>query len=148
WQQKKTLRRICAQLVSRVRPELGDHYRAYGDSRAGEPVKVGTKRVVYIVDYKGRNRQMTLREPDAVDWEVMTLCWQAYENTASGEDFKALWLGFAGMLLAACQKQSGWFAVGEKRQRHGRHVRKTKLLSLSPEAQERLTADADRWVAL
>lgn len=137
WKQKKSLARIAAQLASQVKPKL---------ERPGEEIETrGSRKVFKVVDYKGDLRRLELaRVPDAVDWQVMTLCWD-HERTAATSQYRNLWLAFAGMLLSIAQQTGGWFEVTAEK-RKGKRKGSTRMLVLSEAAQEAIARDVSRWV--
>lgn len=140
WQQKKALNRICAQMHAQVKPQLLE------EERGERVLKTRGHRKVLQVMQGEKLRRIELRPPDPIDWEVMSLCWAEGDMGADTSTSRSLWLAFAGVFLAAAQKVGGWFEVGERRVRHGRHVRSMKVLALSERAHGAIKADADRWV--
>lgn len=138
WQQKKSLNRVCATLASQVRPQLLE------EERGERVLRMRGSRKVVSVTQGGKERRIELRPPDAIDWEIMSLCWKP--EGAGASTHHSLWLGFAGVFLAAAQKVGGWFDTMDRKQRHGKHVRTSKLLVLSDRAHRAIKRDADRWV--
>lgn len=141
WKQKKSLNRICAQLVSQVKPQLREEER-------GERVLEmrGHKKVLKVMQ-DDKERRIELIPPDATAWAILSLCWSERDSGATSEQ-RPLWLGFAGVLLSAAQKTGGWFDVGEDRTRRRGHTRTTKLLCLSDRAHEAIKRDAERWIGM
>lgn len=140
WQQKKSLRRISSLLLSQAKPML---LRA---ADAGELVTKG-KHVLKVLDGKGEMRRLALVPPDAVAWQILSLCFRD-ETDAGTPESRSLWLGFAGMILAAAQKQGGWFEVSTKKVGRKGHTRTTKLLVLSEAAHKAIKQDAERWMGM
>ena len=141
WKQKKSLNRICAQLVSQVKPQLLEEQR-------GERVLEmrGTKKVLRVME-DDRQRRIELVPPDATAWAILSLCWFSPGTSATSEQ-RPLWLGFAGILLAAAQKTGGWFDVTEERTKRRQHTRTTKLLCLSERAHQAIKRDAEQWLSM
>jgi hypothetical protein len=145
WRQKKSLARISAQLLSQARPEM-QRLEAEAEER-GDTLKIGSRQVLSIVDHTGKQRRLTLRTPEALDWEILALCFQD-EQDGSTPESRNLWMGFAAMILQAAQVTGGWFEVSEKRVGRKGHTRTTKLLVLSEQAHEAIRHDATRWMEL
>lgn len=140
WKQKKSLARIAAQLASQVKPQM---------ERDLESLETrGNRTVVKVLDYKGDIRRLELlRVPDAIDWQVMSLCWDhdAGKSSATSQ-YRNLWLALAGMILSIAQQTGGWFEVTAE-QRGGRRKHQTKMLVLSEAAQEAISRDVLKWVS-
>lgn len=140
WQQKKSLKRISAQLLSQVKPQLRQ-------AEEEGTLKVRGKHVLQVLDHRGELRRLDLVPPDAVAWEILALCFRDDKDGAS-PDSRNLWLAFAAMILAAAQKQGGWFDVTAKKVGRKGHTRTTKLLVLSDRAHAAIKKDAERWVGM
>jgi hypothetical protein len=141
WKQKKSLSRICSLLQSQARPLLREMELA-----GVESVLSGNKTVLTVMGAKGGERMLTVRPPDAIAWEIMTLCWHG-ERDGSTSEHRSLWLGFAAMILAAAQRTGGWFEVGGTRTGRKGHTRTTKHLLLSDAARDAIAKDSDRWLS-
>lgn len=142
WKQKKSLGRIAAQLRSQIKPEFLREAR----EEIVIPTR-GNRKVFQVLDYKGDARRIELtRTPDAIDWQIMDLCWHP-DGDPSDSRHRSLWLAFAGMLLAAAQRVGGWFDVvmGPKKKRK---YQATRLLVLSEKAHYAIKADIDKWVQM
>jgi len=140
WQQKKSLQRIAMQLASQVKPQM------LAEERGEIELEMrGHRKVLKVVDYKGDTRRLELsRVPDAVDWQIMSLCWSP-EKDSSASPFRPVWLAFAGILLAISQKTGGWFEVTDGPKRH-RKKGVPRMLVLSQPAQEAISRDVERWL--
>jgi hypothetical protein len=140
WQQKKSLKRISAQLLSQVKPQL---------VAAAEDGTLATrgKHVLKVLDHRGELRRVDLVPPDAVAWQILALCFRD-ENNSGTDESRNLWLGFAALILQAAQRQGGWFEVASKRTGRKGHTRTTKLLVLSEQAHEAIRADVERWMGM
>lgn len=143
WQQKKSLSRICSRLMGQVRPILLAEERGEIDEL---PIR-GNRKVVQVMTRRGDMRRVELKAPDPVDWHVMSLCWRD-ENSSGTSPHRSLWLGFAGMFLAAAQKTGGWFEVAQLKTGRKGHTRTTKYLVLSDRAHEAIKKDAERWMEM
>lgn len=144
WRQKKSLTRICARLMAQVRPQLMAEER--GEIEL--PVRNGRKVVMVRMSARAReDRQLELIPPDATAWHVMSLCWRD-EDSSGTSPHRSLWLGLAGMFLAAAQKTGGWFEMAQDRKRRRGHSRTTKYLVLSERASEAIEKDVERWTSL
>jgi hypothetical protein len=141
WKQKKSLNRICNQLVSQVRPQLLEEEAGLRTLEMR-----GRKKVMRIMS-RGEERMLSLVPPDATAWEILSLCYQE-EGTSETSSQRSLWLGLAGIILSAAQKTGGWFDVGEDRTKRRGHTRTTKLLLLSDRAHDAIKRDAERWVSM
>lgn len=142
WMQKKSLKRIAAQLQSQVKPQ------ALGRAR-DEALEVRGRQVYQVIDYAGRQRRIeTRRAPEALDWAILSLAWPLDENDTSAHTYRPTWLAFVGVILACAQKEAGWFEVGEGRRKEGKghKHRKSKVLILSDKAHASIKADVDRWL--
>lgn len=141
WKQRKSLARIATQMQAQVKPQLLRE-------KAGE-IELqtrGHKKVLKVMDYKGDTRRLELlREPDAIDWHVMSLCWEP-EKTSATSEHRSLWLGFAGMLLSIAIQTGGWFEVADKYKQARGRKRKTKMLVLSEAAHTAIARDVEKWV--
>lgn len=145
WQQRRSLRRISAQLNSQVKPQLLAEER-------GEDTKVetrGHRKVLHVTDHNGELRRLELKEaPDATAWEVMALCWYDAEKDGGDHPHRNLWLAFAAMLLSIAQQTGGWFEISAKFRTASKSRRKfkTQMISLSPRAIEAIEKDVEKWV--
>lgn len=138
WQQKKSLARIAARLQSQVKPQILAEQR--GELEI--PTR-GHRKVLQVLDHKGDLRRIELlRAPDAIDWQVMSLCWSP-DADSSASPHRPIWLAFSGMLLAIAQRTGGWFEViaGPKRRN-----KQSRMLILSVPAQEAIAKDVERWL--
>lgn len=141
WQQRKSLKRIAAQLKSQVKPI----FRKEARGEIEIPTR-GHRKVLSITDYKGDIRRLELlRTPDEIDWQVMDLCWHPDTNSASHRHLN-IWLAFATMMLSLAQQASGWFEVVEKFKESQGRKRRTKILILAEDAHIAITKDVERWV--
>jgi hypothetical protein len=142
WSQKKSLKRIAAQLQSQVKPQLL--------RETDEQAAVRGKRVLHVIDREGRQRRLQLkRKPEALDWEILTLAWPLDDDNAGSHPHRSLWLGLAGLLLACAQKEAGWFEVTSGPKKDGRRKRAHKApkhLCLSEQAEKNIRDDCDRWL--
>jgi hypothetical protein len=142
WQQKKSLKRIASQLQGQVKPQLL--------RETDEQAAVRGRRVLHIIDTKGRSRRVQLkRVPEALDWEILTLAWPLDEDCSTAHPHRSLWLGLAGLILACAQKEAGWFELTSGPKKEGRRKRKhaaPKHLTLSEEADRKIREDAERWL--
>lgn len=141
WKQKKSLSRICSLLTSQAKPLLKEMELA-----GVESVLSGHKTVLKVMGSSGDERMLTVVPPDAIAWEVMSLCWSDARSAATSE-YRSLWLGFTGLILAAAQRVGGWFEVGGSRVGRKGHTRTTKYLLLSAKAAAAIKADGERWLA-
>lgn len=141
WKQKKSLNRICARLASQVKPQMDAEDRGEVELRTH-----GSKRVLTVLDHRGEERRLEMRKPDAIAWEVMSLCWRD-EADGGTQFYRSLWLGLAGMFLSAAQRVGGWFEVAQERTGRRKHTRTSKLLVLSEAAHEAIRKDVDRWLS-
>ncbi len=141
WAQRKSLKRIAAQLKAQVKPQILREQR--GECEL--PMR-GHRKVVSITDWKGDLRRLELlRTPDEVDWQIMDLCWHP-DSDSSTHRHNGVWLAFGTMLLSLAQQASGWFEVVDKFTRSQGRKKHTKLLILSEEAHAAITRDVERWV--
>ncbi len=116
------------------------------EAEGNETVLKGHKTVLKVVGSSGAERMLTVRPPDALAWEMMTLCWQDEKSGATSE-YRSLWLGFTAMILAAAQKVGGWFEVAGSRVGRRGHTRTTKYLLLSEAAIKAIQTDTTRWLS-
>lgn len=141
WQQKKSLQRIAMQMQAQVKPQMLREERGEVELET-----VGHRKILHITDYRGDIRRLELlRAPDAVDWEVMSLCWQDPQDGAT-HPHRSVWLAFAAMMLSLAQQSGGWFDVADKFKLSKGRKRKTKMLLLSERAHEAVRRDVERWV--
>lgn len=147
WQQKRSLQRIAQQMKSQVMPAfMREHRRELMGEESEMPVR-GSKKVVHVTDYKGEVRRLEfLKTPDALDWEIMALCWQD-ENDAAAHPHRGVWLAFATMLLSLAQQSAGWFEVSDKFRLAAGRKRRTKMLMLSDDAHAAIARDVEKWVS-
>lgn len=147
WQQKRSLQRIAQQMKSQVMPAfMREHRRELMGEESEMPVR-GSKKVVHVTDYKGEVRRLEfLKTPDALDWEIMALCWQD-ENDAAAHPHRGVWLAFATMLLSLAQQSAGWFEVSDKFRLAAGRKRRTKMLMLSDDAHAAISRDVEKWVS-
>lgn len=142
WSQKKSLKRIAAQLQSQVKPQLL--------RETDEQAAVRGKRVLHVIDREGRQRRLQLkRKPETLDWEILTLAWPLDDDTSAAHPHRSLWLGLAGLILACAQKEAGWFEVTSGPKKEGRRKRKhsaPKHLCLSEQAEKNIRDDCERWL--
>jgi DNA-dependent RNA polymerase len=142
WSQKKSLKRIAAQLQSQVKPQLL--------RETDEQAAVRGRRVLHVIDREGRQRRLQLkRKPEALDWEILTLAWPLDDDNAAAHPQRSLWLGLAGLILACAQKEAGWFEVTSGPKKDGRRKRAHKApkhLCLSEQAEKNIRDDCDRWL--
>lgn len=142
WSQKKSLKRIAAQLQSQVKPQLL--------RETDEQAAVRGKRVLHVIDREGRQRRLQLkRKPEPLDWEILTLAWPLDDDNAGAHPHRSLWLGLAGLLLACAQKEAGWFEITSGPKKDGRRKRAHKApkhLCLSEQAEKNIRDDCDRWL--
>jgi hypothetical protein len=147
WKQKKSLNRICAQLVSQVKPALLQDQDRVAAGEASLLRVRGHKKVLSVTDRKGELRMISLKAPDVVAWEILSLCWQGDRDSATSPH-RGQWLALSGMILACAQRVGGWFDIAAHKVARKGHTRTTKLLVLSDRAHEAIKRDADRWVTL
>lgn len=141
WKQRKSLHRIAMQLKAQIQPQLRAEERGEVELETR-----GSRKVFKVIDYRGDERRIELRRtPDEIDWEVMTLCWNEQDSSATSE-YRNVWLAFAMMMLSIAQQTGGWFEVVDKFKLSQGRKRKTKLIVLSEKAHEAVARDVEKWV--
>lgn len=142
WQQRRSLQRIAMQMRAQVKPQMLAEERGEVEL----PVR-GNRKVVHVTDYKGDIRRLEfLRVPDAVDWEIMSLCWHDLDKDGGSHPHRNVWLSFASMLLSLAQQSGGWFEVVDRFKASVGRKHKTKFLQLSEQAHTAIARDVERWV--
>lgn len=142
WRQQRSLQRIAMQMRAQVKPQF------LAEERGEVELSMrGNRKVLHVTDYKGDLRRLEfLRTPDAVDWEVMSLCWHDMDRDGSSHPYRSLWLSFATMLLSIAQQTGGWFEVVDRFKASQGRKHKTKFLQLSGKAFSAIAKDVERWV--
>lgn len=155
WQQAKSMNAIAVLLGSQVRSgmkEIGEEYvDAKGESKE---IKLGGKQVVSIMTQKGDHRMITLRTPEAGDWELLEV---ARKIKGEADAHRVTWMSFTMMVLCAAQAEAGWFDIAQGAAGLDRKGRKTvgsrarkgaHQLVLSDAAWGNIKKDLDAWMGL
>lgn len=140
YRERMDMKRIANMLIGQARGQLEEAERG-----EREIAYSGSKAVLWVIDKEQRSRRIELVPPDANDWEVLRLA-ASEENNG----YKSDWIALATMFVVAIQAEFGWFDVAETRVRQ--HMRgridKRRVLLLTQEAQDAISRDIERWVAL
>ena len=146
WKKRRLIDGSTRVLLSQVKPQIQSHQR-------GEIVLEtwGNKSICKVLlpqrDGTELERMVTLRMPQAEDWEVLRL---AQKTRGEDSEKAGTWATFSLMLLCIIQKEHGWFDIiserptGKRSQKKGRQ----RFVVLSEEAAEAIGKDARAWAEM
>lgn len=142
WAQTDRMSSIAAMMQGQVRSQLESHERGEIDLAA-----VGGRTVLKVIT-NGNERRISLRAPDATDWQFL----EGTLRSGKGEQDtnKSAWVNFALIVLCCAQAEHGWFDLIMFREKQHKGTRKWKkrYLVFAEEPLTHLKQDLDKWLHL
>ena len=143
WKRKSELDGVANLLLSQVRPQLESRDRGEVDLESA-----GHKTVVKVIEpWSQKERRLDIKEPDAIDWQVLQM---ARRVQGEADEYVREWATFAFVILCAIQRELGWFDLVSQKSTHKKASKrhKAKYLVLSDEARENIMKDAEAWTKM